>query len=166
MAMQHAKAVPTSPWQAIIAAPGPLQRMGVRVSSTGVAALDYLDAKIALQTASNPLARQAVTQLNAWFDDPRAVFDLPLDLNGTPFQRRVWAALQAIPAGETRSYGELARALSSSPRAIGGACRANPLPIIVPCHRVVAGSGMGGYSGATAGRMLAIKQWLLQHERG
>ncbi len=86
------------------------------------------------------------------------------DLPGTAFQQRVWQALLRIPAGETRSYGVLAAELGSSAQAVGNACRSNPVPIVIPCHRVVAVNGMGGYAGATAGYKMQIKRWLLQHE--
>ncbi|MFZ5610434.1 MAG: methylated-DNA--[protein]-cysteine S-methyltransferase [Pseudomonadota bacterium] len=95
-----------------------------------------------------PLLRRAVHQLHDYFDERRRQFEVPLYPHGTPFQRRLWAALEAIPYGETRSYQALARLLGSSPRAIGQACGANPLPILIPCHRVLAADGrLGGYSG-------------------
>jgi methylated-DNA-[protein]-cysteine S-methyltransferase len=100
----------------------------------------------------------------AYFDDPRQRITLPLAASGTPFQRRVWQAIAAIPCGVTRTYGELAHALGSAPRAVGGACRANPCPLVVPCHRVVGRQGLGGFAGARGGRLLAIKTWLLRHE--
>ena len=103
-------------------------------------------------------------QLAAYFSDGRASFDLPLSMQGTPFQQRVWAAMRAIPAGRTRTYGDIARELGSAARAVGQACRSNPLPIVVPCHRVVACSGLGGFAGDTSGRKLAVKRWLLRHE--
>jgi methylated-DNA-[protein]-cysteine S-methyltransferase len=103
-------------------------------------------------------------QLEAYFADPAASFDLPLALGGTGFQRRVWQALRSIPAGTTVTYGELAKRLASGPRAVGAACRANPCPIVVPCHRVVAKQGLGGFAGDTGGRRLAVKKWLLRHE--
>ncbi len=84
--------------------------------------------------------------------------------SGTPFQQRVWRELICIPKGKTRSYGDLAKKLHSSARAVAGACRRNPLPLLVPCHRVVARDGLGGFMGKTDGPALAIKQWLLQHE--
>jgi len=109
-----------------------------------------------------PLLREARSQLAAYFEGRRSDFDLPLAPTGTPFQRRVWAAMARIPHGETRTYGALARAVGSAPRAVGGACGRNPLPIIVPCHRVVAGAGgLGGYSG---GRGAATKRALLALE--
>ena len=105
---------------------------------------------------------EAARQLDEYFAGARRVFDLPLALAGTPFQQRVWQALRGIPCGRTRSYGEIACALGTAPRAVGGACRANPTPIIVPCHRVVAaGGGLGGFSG---GEGCDTKRRLLEHE--
>ena len=109
-----------------------------------------------------PLAiRAAVAR---YFEGGTAGLNLPLAARGTEFQHRVWRALQAIPPGETRTYGDLARQLGTSARAIGGACRANPCLIAVPCHRVIAKDGLGGFAGDIAGRRLAVKRWLLRHE--
>lgn len=109
-----------------------------------------------------PLLRRACAQLQQYFDGARLAFDLPLGPAGTPFQRRVWAALCDIPPGETRSYGDLAASLGTSARAIGGANAANPIPILIPCHRVVGASGaLGGYSG---GDGVATKRFLLALE--
>ena len=90
-----------------------------------------------------------------------------LDLadKGTPFQRKVWRHLQTIPMGTTQSYGEVAKALNSSARAVGNACRANPFLLVVPCHRVVKKTGIGGFGGKIDGEAVAIKQWLLAHEK-
>lgn len=112
---------------------------------------------------STPLLVEAIAQLQDYFDGKRMSFDLPLAPHGSVFQHRVWEALRAIPAGETRSYGEMARALGSAARAIGQANAANPIPIFIPCHRVLAARGaLGGYS---AGEGPATKTWLLAHER-
>jgi methylated-DNA-[protein]-cysteine S-methyltransferase len=105
-------------------------------------------------------------ELAAYFADPTHRFQLPIRLSGTPFRRRVWSALQAIPPGRTRTYGELGAELGTSARAVGGACRANPCPIVVPCHRVVGVNGIGGFAGDTSGHKLAVKRWLLRHEGG
>jgi len=95
-----------------------------------------------------PLLRKAADQLEAYFDGELKQFDLPLDPHGTAFQKKLWRALEAIPYGSTLTYGELASRIDSAPRAIGGACGRNPIPIIIPCHRVLAAGGkMGGYSG-------------------
>ena len=105
---------------------------------------------------------EAARQLDEYFAGARRAFDLPLAPAGTPFRRRVWQALRTIPWGRTRSYGAVARALGTAPRAVGGACGANPIPIIVPCHRVVAADGgLGGYSG---GEGCDTKRRLLEHE--
>ncbi|HKQ31176.1 MAG TPA: methylated-DNA--[protein]-cysteine S-methyltransferase, partial [Burkholderiales bacterium] len=111
-------------------------------------------------------ARDVCRRLTAYFRNPRIRFDLRLRLDGTPFQKKVWRAMRRIPSGRVMSYGELAHRLKSSPRAIGNACRRNPIPIVVPCHRVVAVGGDGGFMGKRGGRPLVIKRWLLAHERG
>lgn len=103
-------------------------------------------------------------QLRTYFEEPSHCFRLEFDLRGTPFQQRLWQALLQIAPGQTLSYGDLAKILSSSARAVGNACRANPCPIVVPCHRVLAKQGLGGYAGATGGKNLEIKRWLLRHE--
>jgi len=109
-----------------------------------------------------PLLHAAVRQLADYFATRRHDFDLPLAPAATPFQARLRHAMCAIPFGETRSYAELARDLASAPRAVGQGCGRNPLPIIVPCHRVVAATGrLGGFS---AGDGPATKQRLLAHE--
>ncbi|WP_029010842.1 methylated-DNA--[protein]-cysteine S-methyltransferase [Azospirillum halopraeferens] len=109
-----------------------------------------------------PLLDEAAAQLADYFAGRRTVFRLPLAPRGTPFRKRVWEAMSEIPYGRVASYGDLARALGTAARAVGGACGRNPLPIIIPCHRVVAGSGPGGYSGFGG---LDTKAWLLNHER-
>lgn len=111
-----------------------------------------------------PLLAEATEQLNQWFAGQRSEFNLPVDLKGTPFQLRVWQQLLKIPRGETRSYGQVAAAIGSpgAARAVGQACGANPLAIIVPCHRVV-GSG-GGLTGFAGG--LELKTKLLAADRG
>lgn len=110
------------------------------------------------------IRKQLGQQLKRYFTSPQAGFDLPLSQRGTPYQQRVWRALQHIPAGHTLTYGQLAKRLHTSPRAIGNACRQNPLPLLIPCHRVVAATGLGGFAGKTTGAPLALKRWLLQHE--
>ena len=111
------------------------------------------------------LAKEAVRQLRAYLKDPRFQFSLPLQPQGTHFQRRVWAGIAAIPAGATRTYGEVAAAIGSGPRAVGNACGANPYPLVVPCHRVVAAhQGLGGFARQRGGFLLDVKRWLLAHE--
>lgn len=93
------------------------------------------------------LLREACAQLDAYFSGKLKVFDLPISVEGTPFQRRVWEIMLRIPYGETRTYREVAQDLNSAARAVGGACGANRLPILIPCHRILAVNGLGGYSG-------------------
>lgn len=104
-----------------------------------------------------------VEQLNAYFENPAHIFQFDFALYGTPFQIKVWKALLRIPMGKTETYRQMAIKLNTSSRAIGQACRGNPLPIIIPCHRIVAADGIGGYSGHIA-KWHAIKSWLLRHE--
>jgi methylated-DNA-[protein]-cysteine S-methyltransferase len=150
-------------YAAVVTAPvGPL---GIRLSGGQLVGIDFTPDATALERAPDDAAREVLDQLFHYFEDARWRFDIPLEMHGTPFQRRVWQALRHIPSGSTRSYGELARELGSSARAVGGACRRNPIPIVVPCHRVVAAAGVGGFMGQRGGEALAIKQWLLDHER-
>lgn len=109
-----------------------------------------------------PVLRESARQLEEYFRGERRQFDLPLHLEGTPFQVAAWNALLAIPFGQTRSYGEQARALGrpTATRAVGAANGRNRFTIVVPCHRVVGSDGrLTGYAGG-----LPVKQWLLQHE--
>ena len=102
--------------------------------------------------------------LNKYFESAIAFTEIPLETKGTDFQRVVLAEIRKIPLGETRTYGEIATKINSSPRAVGNACRNNPIPIIIPCHRVISVKGIGGYEGETQGRKINVKRWLLNHE--
>jgi methylated-DNA-[protein]-cysteine S-methyltransferase len=148
-------------YHAIVASPCGM--LGI-VADSAVRCIDFLHPRVAAQTATTPLARATVRQLAAYFRNPTWQFDLPLALAGTDHQRRVWRVLQTIPVGEVVYYGDVARRLRSGARAVGGACGANPVPIIVPCHRVVARNGLGGFTGGRVPHATDIKQWLLRHE--
>ena len=116
-------------------------------------------------TADGSVLREAVTALKMYFRGRGDDIDLPLAPAGTDYQRRVWEADRHIPRGQTRTYGEMARTVGGSPRSIGGANRANPIPILIPCHRVCAWNGIGGYAGTTQeGFQLQIKRRLLHLE--
>jgi len=110
---------------------------------------------------SSPLLNEAKKQLDAYFDRKLTTFDLPLAPPGTDFQNRVWQSMRKIPYGETRTYGDLAQDISSGARPVGTACGRNPIPIIIPCHRVVASTGLGGYTGQGG---LETKTYLLKLE--
>jgi methylated-DNA-[protein]-cysteine S-methyltransferase len=157
-----------SDFAAIVALPVAGLRLGVRVAGDALSEFEFLVPGMASYrkelSAKNGVARAFVDQLQSYLADPGFRFDLPLAPRGSPFQHRIWAELAAIPSGEARRYGDIARRLGTAPRAVGGACRSNPLPIVVPCHRVVAAGGLGGYSGETAGALHRLKPWLLAHE--
>ncbi|MDX9706605.1 MAG: methylated-DNA--[protein]-cysteine S-methyltransferase [Azospira sp.] len=149
---------------AILAAPG--FALGIRCAGADwIETIDFLPSQPG-RAARTPLAAEAARQLAAWLEDPGFVFGLPLKPSGTPFQRRVWAEISAIPCGATRTYGDIARALHNAPRAVGQACGANPFPLVVPCHRVIAANGgLGGFDRHGGGFLLDVKRWLLAHEQ-
>ena len=145
----------------------PFSTLGITTTDTHVTGIRYLAPSIAAKAPKrNTIAFLACVQIQSYLEDPRFEFDLPLWLNGTHHRLAVWEAMQRIPAGKTRTYGELAREINSSPRAVGGACGANPLPLVVPCHRVIAANrAIGGFMGERSeGFELGIKRWLLEHE--
>ncbi len=149
-------------YQAIVAAPG--FALGVQCNADEITAIDFLEPR-AEQAPETPLAAETVRQLRAYLADPSFEFGLPLRPAGTVFQRRVWGEIAAIPLGQTHTYGQLAKNLKNAPRAVGQACGANPYPLVVPCHRVIAtGGGLGGFNRQGGGFLLDIKRWLLQHE--
>ena len=120
----------------------------------------------AMEVEETPLLTAARDQIQDYFDGARKSFDLPLNPPGTAFQRRVWHAMSGIGYGQVITYGELAEAVGSAPRAIGQACARNPLPILVPCHRVLgqANCGLGHYSGPEGPDDLETKTRLLRLE--
>lgn len=149
-------------FQAVVAAPG--FALGIRCDADEITAIEFLEPRPA-EAANTALAAEAVRQLQAYLADARFAFGLPLRPAGTPFQRRVWQQIAGIPLGQTHTYGELARRLNNAPRAVGQACGANPYPLVVPCHRVIAtGGGLGGFNRERGGFLIDVKRWLLRHE--
>ncbi len=143
----------------------PFAVLGIRTNGRAVTGVIYLPKTERAKEPADAIAERAVRELRRWLDDPQFRFTVPLAPEGTDFRRRVWQSLQAIPVGESRTYGELARTLHTAPRAVGGACGANPIAVIIPCHRVVGTHGsLGGFMGVTEGDPIAIKRWLLTHE--
>ena len=114
------------------------------------------------ESQSSALLEEAHRQLDAYFNGTLQQFDLPLRPQGTAFQKRLWTLLQQIPYGTIQTYGDLAKALGSAARAVGGACGKNPLPIIIPCHRVI--SATGKLTGYTGGDGIDTKRALLRLE--
>lgn len=144
----------------------PFAVIGIRTRAEKLVHVEYLPPDSPTEAPRDALAREVARQIGAYLSDPLHRFDIPYVLEGTAHQRRVWAQIARIPASETRSYGDLARLLGSSARAVGGACGSNPVPLIVPCHRVVAADGrLGGFMHSRAGFALDVKGWLLAHER-
>jgi methylated-DNA-[protein]-cysteine S-methyltransferase len=147
-------------YDAVITAP--FGAVGISVQGVQVA-IELLPQKHAKKAAENKTAAKVVNQIEAYFSNARNDFNLPIVYKGTPFQRRVWQAISAIPRGRVLTYGDIAAQIGSGPRAVANACGANNLPLLVPCHRVVAKNGLGGFmQGNKDG--LKIKIWLLKHE--
>lgn len=139
--------------------------LGVRTSFDQLTQLEYLPLEAATLAPVEPLTREVDRQLRAFLRDPAHHFDLPCKLEGSDFQRSVWALIRSIPNGETMAYGQIARMLGTSARAVGACCGANRFPLIIPCHRVVGAGGIGGFMHTKAeGGALTIKRWLLRHE--
>ena len=138
--------------------PSPIGQLTIDEADHAIIAIRWADAPAG---NGSKLLAEAARQLTAYFDGRLNRFDLPLAPAGSPFEARVWSAMQTIPYGETRCYGDLAQAVGSAARAIGRACGRNPIPIVIPCHRVLAKGGLGGYSGDGG---LKTKTWLLALE--
>ena len=155
-----------SPFQACVRTP--FATLGITANDRFVTGIRFLAPSVrAFAPPRNTIAFLACVQLQAYLENPSYEFDLPLQLGGTRHRIAVWEAMQRIPAGKTRTYGEVAQELKSSARAVGGACGANPIPVVVPCHRIIgAGRSIGGFMGAKddGGFELGIKRWLLGHE--
>jgi methylated-DNA-[protein]-cysteine S-methyltransferase len=149
--------------QTIIVAP--FGKLGIHCSADALLGIEFLPVNTRTSAPHNPFAKEVCLQLETYFIDADFHFDLPLKLDGTPHQRTVWQAMCAIPRGHTLSYGELSTLIGSSPRAVGQACGNNPIPVIVPCHRVVSKAGLGGFMHRADSDALDIKRWLLMHEQ-
>jgi methylated-DNA-[protein]-cysteine S-methyltransferase len=142
----------------------PFGVLGIRCTGDTLTGIDFLPASEKPQRVTSAFAQTVCEQLLRYLANPDVQFSVPLKLNGTPHQQKVWQAMLDIPRGQTRSYGELATELKSCAQAVGQACGANPIPVIVPCHRIVGKGGLGGFAHHTSGAHLDIKRWLLVHE--
>lgn len=159
---RSSSAGPQEHFDAVI--PAAFGALGIRMTGKAIERLALLPPGVPPRSPQSAYTASVVKALRAYLRDATHSLAMPVSPQGTPFQQRVWQALRLIPLGETRTYGELANALGSSARAVGGACRANPIAIVIPCHRVVAASGLGGFSGEVDGEWLSLKRWLLTHE--
>lgn len=144
----------------------PFATLGIVTDDKHLLGLHFLPGNVAAKAPkTNTIAHLVCVQVMAYLDNPQLQFELPLKLSGTKHQIDVWEGMRRIPAGGTMTYGELADAVGSSARAVGTACGQNPIPLIVPCHRIVAADGsLGGFMGGKLENPLAIKHWLLKHE--
>jgi len=154
----------SSLFSAIVAAP--FGALGIRTEAGAVRELVYLPRTFDEKAPADELSERAARQVERYLSEPDFRFDLPLAELGSDFQRRVWAAISAIPRGEIRTYGAVAKMIGSAPRAVGQACGANWFPLVIPCHRVTASGGLGGFShhDDETGFHLGVKRWLLAHE--
>ena len=143
----------------------PFAVLGLRSDGRAITRVTYLPLTERAQAPADKISERAVRELERYLGDPQFRFTVPIMTGGTAFQQRVWTTLAEIPLGESRTYGEVARMVRSAPRAIGQACGANRIALIVPCHRVVGASGkLGGFMNAEEGDAISIKRWLLAHE--
>lgn len=144
--------------------PAPFGAIGVRAEDDFLVGLELLLANQTEKISGDPFVQSVVTQIKQYLNDSNTLLDIPIAVKGTSFQRRVWKAIANVPAGKTVSYGELAETVASGARAVANVCGANQVPLIIPCHRVVAKSGLGGFMRGDE-RGLTIKTWLLKHEQ-
>lgn len=142
----------------------PFATLGIRTLGNRVSDIEYLPKGVASLAPLNALAERVCREIERYLDDPGHLIDLPFEYSGTSFQCRVWRQVSAIPAGRTLTYTEVARALKTAPRPVGGACGANRIPIVIPCHRVLGANGIGGFMRRRGADALAVKRWLLRHE--
>lgn len=142
----------------------PFAVLGIRTAGERLIGITYLPRGAATLAPLNAAAERACRQIERYLDDPQFRFTLPFDYVGTPFQCRVWREISAIRPNKTMCYGDIARKLRSAPRPVGGACGANRLPIVIPCHRVLGANGIGGFMKTRGGFPIEVKRWLLKHE--
>jgi methylated-DNA-[protein]-cysteine S-methyltransferase len=143
---------------------GPFAVLGIRTRGERLTEIEYLPLGAATLRPVDSFSGEVCRQLAGYLKDPDFRLDLPLEVRGTGYQQRVWEAVRAIPRGRSQSYLEVARQIGSAARPVGAACGANRIPLLIPCHRVVASSGLGGFMHSRGGKPLEIKRWLLRHE--
>jgi methylated-DNA-[protein]-cysteine S-methyltransferase len=148
---------------AVVAAP--FGRLELLFADGELISSEFLMTETPLVAAEGAAGRAICERLQAYFEGRDALQGLPVMAHGTLFQQRVWQALQQIPYGATLTYTQLAERVDSGPRAVANACGANPIALFIPCHRVVAKEGLGGFMQGRTSGSLSIKQWLLNHER-
>ena len=142
----------------------PFAVLGIATIGERLTGIQYLQKGVATLAPTTRFAERVCRQIDRYLDDPEYRFDLPFDYRGTPFQCKVWRAISSIPSGRTLTYSGIAKHLRTAPRPVGGACGANRIPLVIPCHRVLGAGGIGGFMNARGGFPLEVKRWLLKHE--
>lgn len=142
----------------------PFGVLGIHCADEALTGITFLSSSSAILSPDDAFTQEVCAQLAAYFLDADFRFNLPLKLSGTTHQMKVWQAMSDIPRGKVQTYGNIALSLHSSARAVGQACGANPIPIVVPCHRVVSKLGLGGFMHREDNDALDMKRWLLVHE--
>ncbi len=146
----------------------PFGGVGIRVDDGQLKELTYLPRTYDAKPARDPVSKEVASQIRAYLKDADFEFSLDLPAVGTEHQRKVWKVIRAIPRGEVLTYGQVAKLIRSAPRAVGQACGANWFPVAIPCHRVTASGGIGGFGGYAlhdGGFHHEVKRWLLRHEQ-
>jgi methylated-DNA-[protein]-cysteine S-methyltransferase len=143
----------------------PFAVLGIVTDGAVVTGVRYLPRQTAVRAPHDRVAERACREIERYLADPEHCFDLPYRLEGTPFQQRVWHEIEKLFPIKTITYGGLAQRIGSAARPVGGACGTNPVPLFVPCHRVLAAAGgLGGFMGGKDDFPLGVKRWLLRHE--
>jgi methylated-DNA-[protein]-cysteine S-methyltransferase len=140
----------------------PIANLGIQVDKASLTGLSWLPLCHSEHIDNKGFAYEVYLALKSYFSNAEPLPRIPLQIKGTDFQIKVWEALKVIPIGTVVSYGELAKQLRTSSRAVGQACRTNPVVLFIPCHRVVSAKSIGGYMGKQ--RCIEIKKWILEHE--
>jgi len=143
----------------------PIGKLGLIISNNKLIGLKFLPENTLLLINKDPGISRIASIIEQYFYDPKTTFNISIYAVGTPLQQKIWQELQKIPPGQTMTYGEVAKIVGTSPRIVGNACRHNPIPLVIPCHRVLAKAGLGGYFGVDQEHFLQVKRWLLAHEK-
>ncbi|MGB5277814.1 MAG: MGMT family protein [Gammaproteobacteria bacterium] len=143
----------------------PFAHLGLCFSANKLTAIDFIESDKEIKPRDET-AVSVCNQIRQYVQSPKgdSAFEIMYSIQGTSFQKKVWSELKKIPPGKVITYGQLAQKLDTSARAVGNACRKNPIPLVIPCHRVVSSNGIGGYAGDTQGGLVQVKSWLLTHE--
>jgi methylated-DNA-[protein]-cysteine S-methyltransferase len=144
--------------------PAPFGAVGIKIKDDFLVGLQLLPVTTVEKSSRHGFAQDVVRQIKQYLADPKVPLNIPYAVRGTAYQRRVWKAIADIPSGHTLTYGELAEKVGSGARAVANVCGANQVPLLIPCHRIVAKGGLGGFMQGKENGLL-VKKWLLDHEK-